>query len=104
MEVSRKTIEYLRSNADRVISTTEIAEATGCNNASIASAAQRWTDRDHHVVKVSRGFYRYESNRVEPDPSETKEMLIRIIDRREDRLLVSDEETGKVYTMREVEW
>lgn len=101
--VAKAVLTFMTSNADRPITASEIAEATGFIENSINGALQRLVERYPNVRRPQKGVYMWDSVAKEKPQNE---ILVQVIDRKPDGsgMLVRDEENGRAYVMKPVEY
>lgn len=90
---------FLRENADRNLTYTEIEEQTGCPRGSLSSAIARLAQVDNRVDRVAKGVVRYHSS--VPAIKKGEALLIELIKDDGEKRLVQDEQ-GNVWVMKKL--
>lgn len=103
-EVLNKVLIFLTENADRPITMAEIADQTGANRGSVSGAMIRIGERYPNLEKKTKGSWVWHSVAPEAPESLPSELLLRVVQRKEGKILAVDEDTNKTYVLTELEF
>jgi hypothetical protein len=97
-------LTFLTENADRPITMDEIVESLGVNRGSLSSALIRIGERYPNLSKKTKSSWVWSSVAPEREEQIPGELLLKVIQAKDGKILAQDEENQKMYVLTELEF